>query len=30
MVRKSTLIKWKYYDETSLQPTSDFLANDMI
>ena len=25
---KKYLVKWKYYDETSWQPLSDFLAND--
>ena len=27
---KKYLVKWKYYDETSWQPASDFLANDVI
>ena len=27
---KEYLVKWKYYDETSWQPASDFLANNVI
>ena len=27
---KEYLVKWKYYDETSWQPVSNFLANDVI
>ena len=27
---KEYLVKWKYYDETSWQPASDFLADDVI
>ena len=27
---KEYLVKWKYYDETSWQPASDFLADDAI
>ena len=28
--KKEYLVKWKYYDETSWQPASDFLADDAI
>ena len=27
---KEYFVKWKYYDETSWQPASDFLADDVI
>ena len=28
--KKEYLVKWKYYDKTSWQPVSDFLADDVI